>query len=47
MARPKLEYASLVWDNCSKKDPDRLENMQLDIARTIIGARKGTSHKVI
>ena len=45
--RPKLEYASNIWDNCSKKDCDRLENLQLDIARTVTGARRGTSHEAI
>ena len=45
--RPKLEYGCHIWDNCSKKDSDRLESMQLDIARTITGARKGTSHNAL
>ena len=45
--RPKFEYACIVWDNCSKKDSDRLESMQLDIAHTVIGARKGTSHNIL
>ena len=45
--RPKLEYASNIWDNCSKHDCDRLENLQLDIARTVTGARKGTSHEIL
>ena len=43
--RPKLEYGCHIWDNCSKKDSDMLENFQLDIARTVTGARKGTSHE--
>ena len=45
--RPKLEYACTVWDNCSKNDSDRLESMQLDIATTVTGARKGTSHNAL
>jgi hypothetical protein len=45
--RPKLEYASHIWDNCNKRDADLLENFQLDIARTVTGARKGTSHELI
>jgi len=45
--RPKLEYASHIWDNCSKKDSDKLENFQLEIARTVSGARRGTSHQFI
>ena len=45
--RPKLEYASQIWDNCTKQDSDKLESFQLDIARTVTGARKGTSHEFI
>ena len=45
--RPKLEYASHIWDNCSKKDADLLESFQLDVARTVTGARKGTSHNLL
>ena len=45
--RPKLEYGSIIWDNCSNLDKDKLENIQLDIARVVTGARKGTSHELI
>ena len=45
--RPKLEYASQVWDNCTKRDCDILENLQLSVARTVTGARKGTSHQLL
>ena len=45
--RPKLEYACHVWDNCNSKDKDLLEKFQHDIARTVCGARKGTSHNAI
>ena len=45
--RPKLEYASHVWDNCSKQDAEQLEKFQLNIARTVTGARKGTSHELL
>ena len=45
--RPKLEYACLVWDNCSGKDSDLLDSFQMDMARIVCGARKGTSHKAI
>ena len=30
--RPKLEYASQIWDNCTQQDCDKLEQFQLDIA---------------
>ena len=45
--RPKLEYACHIWDNCSGKDADLLENFQLDVARIVCGACKGTSHDAI
>jgi hypothetical protein len=45
--RPKLEYGSHIWDNCSKQDAEALEKFQLEIARTVTGARKGTSHNLI
>ena len=33
--RPKLKYASHIWDNCSVRDAERLENFLLDIARVV------------
>ena len=45
--RPKMEYCSHIWDNCNKRESDLLENFQLDIARTVAGARRGTSHQAI
>ena len=37
--RPKLEYGCHIWDNCSGRDSDLLENLQLDISRVVTGAR--------
>ena len=45
--RPKLEYANVVWNNCTKQDSNLLESLQLDAARIVTGARKGTSHDKI
>jgi len=45
--RPKLEYACVVWDNCTEHDKERLENMQLNFARSVTGAKRGTSHQCI
>ena len=45
--RPKLEYGCHIWDNCSKHDSDLLEGVQLDMARVITGARRGTSHALL
>lgn len=45
--RPKLEYGCHIWDNCNTKDSNLLEKFQLDIARTVSGARKGTGSNII
>ena len=45
--RPKLEYASQVWDNCNKEDCDSLEIFQQSLARVVTGARRGTSTKLL
>ena len=45
--RPKLEYASQIWDNCNDGDSIKLENFQLAAARIVTGAKKGTSHNLL
>ena len=45
--RPKLEYGSIVWDDCTQYDKCRLENIQHRCARIITGAKKGTSHELL
>ena len=45
--RPKLEYASIVWQDCSDVNSQLLENLQLDAARVVTGAKRGTSHALI
>ena len=45
--RPTLEYASCVWNNCTKAQSDRLEQLQLEAARIVTGSVKGTQHKVL
>ena len=45
--RPKLEYASIIWDDCNIIDKMRLENVQLAFARIITGAKRGTSHNLL
>ena len=42
--RSKLEYACVVWDDCSDQDCLALEKCQLRAARIVTGAKKGTSH---
>ena len=45
--RPKLEYASVIWDDCSEHCATKLENIQLLFGRIITGAKRGTSHKLL
>ena len=42
--RPTLEYGCVVWDNCDSESQDMIENIQLDAARIVTGAIKGTIH---
>ena len=42
---PQLDYADVIWDNCSLKLAEELESLHLDAIRTIIGAVCGTSHQ--
>ena len=42
-----IEYGSFRWDNCQKGEKEELEKFQMSIARTVTGARKGTSHNLI
>ena len=43
--RSKLEYASIVWDDCFEHDRNALENCQMRAARIVTGARRGTSRE--
>ncbi len=42
--RPIMEYADCVWLNLAQYQKDRLEAIQLEAARIITGAPRGTSH---
>jgi lysozyme family protein len=35
--RPILEYASEVWDNCRQTNCNRLEKIQIEVARIVTG----------
>ncbi|XP_061178420.1 uncharacterized protein LOC133187066 [Saccostrea echinata] len=39
MERPVLEYADVVWDNCSQENTELLEKVQVEAARIITGLR--------
>ena len=43
LVRSSLEYADAVWDDCLVGDTDLLESLQLEGARVVTGAIKGTS----
>ena len=45
--RPIMEYSSIVWDNCTVAQSFILEQAQLDAARIITGAVKGTKHRLL
>ena len=45
--RSKLEYACIIWDDCSKQDSLLLEKCQLRAARIVTGAKRGTHHQFI
>lgn len=38
--RPLLEYADVVWDNCTQYEINALEKIQLECARIVTGATK-------
>ena len=38
--RPLLEYADVVWDNCTQQGANELEQIQNEAARIVTGATK-------
>jgi hypothetical protein len=45
--RPKLEYGSIIWDDCFKYQKELLDNIQLTYERIVTGAKRGTSHSLL
>ena len=43
LVRSSLEYANVVWDGCSDSDSNLLEDLQIECARLVTGAMKGTN----
>ena len=43
LIRPILEYADVLWDNCSLSECDLIESIQYESARVVTGAMKSTS----
>lgn len=46
LVRPALEYASPVWDDCTRHDAAILERLQLAVARAILHCARHTRHNV-
>ncbi len=44
---PLLEYADCVWININKEQADKLESINLEAARIITGAPRGTRHNLL
>jgi len=45
--RPIIEYGSILYDSCGKSDSSKLEGVQLEAARLVTGAKRGTSHSAL
>ena len=45
--RPILEYADIIFDNCTSFYCDKLESVNLEAARIVTGATKLTSHSLL
>jgi hypothetical protein len=45
--RPIIEYADILYDSCGITDSSRLESVQLEAARLVTGAKRGTSHSAL
>ena len=41
--RSSLEYADVVWDGCSECDSNLFVSLQIEGARVVTGALKGTN----
>ena len=44
---PILEYADVVWDNCTNYEKQELDNLQAEAARIVTGATKLVSLHVL
>ena len=42
---PHFDFSDVIWDNCTEKLTQALENLHLDALRTIVGSVRGTSHQ--
>ena len=42
IVRPIMEYANVIWDDCTVNEAELLENVQYEAARVASGAMRGT-----
>ena len=47
MIQSKVEFANIVWDNCSIQARDMIERVQYRAAKIVSGAIHHTSHNVV
>ena len=45
--RPILEYADIVWDNCTQYEIDLIEKIQIEAARVVTGATRLVSIELL
>ena len=45
--RPVLEYADIVWDNCTQYEIDSFEKIQAEAARIVTGATRLVSLELL
>lgn len=45
--RPALEYADVIWDNCTRYEEQDLEKIQIEAARIVTGATKLVSFEAL
>ena len=45
--RPILEYANIVWDNCTQYEIDLIEKIQIEAARVVTGATRLVSIELL
>ena len=44
---PHFDYCDIIWDGCTNELSNNLEQLQLDALRSICGAVRGTSHRLL
>ena len=45
--RPTLEYANIVWDNCTQYETNAIERIQIEAARIVTGATRLVSLDIL